>query len=37
MRRLLSVLVSFLVALNFVWVKPAPAYAAVDYSTIRVN
>ncbi|HHU48103.1 MAG: SpoIID/LytB domain-containing protein [Caldicoprobacterales bacterium] len=37
MRRLLSVLVSFLVALNFVWVKPAPAYAAVDYSTIRVK
>ena len=37
MRRLLAILVGLLVALNFVWVKPAPAYAAVDYSTIRVR
>ena len=35
MRRFIAALVSLLVALNFVWVKPATA--AVDYSTIRVK
>ena len=37
MRRLLAIIVSLLVALNFVWVKPAPVYAAPDYSMIRVK
>jgi len=37
MRRLLAFIVSLVVVLNFVWVKPAPAYAAIDYSTIRVK
>ncbi len=35
MRRFLAILVSFLVALNFIWVKPA--YAADNYNTIRVS
>ncbi len=34
MRRFLAVLLSLLVAFNFVWVKPA--YASIDYSMIRV-
>ena len=37
MRRLLAILVTLAVVLNFVWVKPAPAYAAIDYNSIRVR